>query len=121
MVIVNLPCECGREEWRWLEIRRGREDDLGDHAVDIIHFFTCPCPVVKRVIKDVMTGKSLGGANFGTFPFWRHQRYSEIHVLLTRLHVVIPRRLLPSVSLALLKSFSQCFGLVYYLKSLGST
>jgi hypothetical protein len=54
MVIVNLPCEkfqdalCGfwggREEWRRLEIRRGRKHDFGDHAVDISHFFTCPLP-----------------------------------------------------------------------------
>jgi hypothetical protein len=43
MVIVNLPCEefqdalsgfwCGCEEWRRLEIRRGRENDFGNGAM----------------------------------------------------------------------------------------
>jgi hypothetical protein len=52
--IVNLPCEtfqdalcgfwCRREEWRRLEIRRGREDDFGDHAVEYQPLFSCPLP-----------------------------------------------------------------------------
>jgi hypothetical protein len=27
---------------------------------DISHFFTCPCPILKRVIKDVITRKRHG-------------------------------------------------------------
>ena len=48
------PEECS------LEIRRRREDDIVGHAVDISHFYLVPCPVVKRVIKDVITRKSSG-------------------------------------------------------------
>src|SRR5277367_4405796 len=79
MIVIDLAGEkfqdalcglwCGREERRRLEIRRRREDDIGGHAVDISHFYLVPCPVVKRVIKDVITHKSSGrGMNLMSLP-----------------------------------------------------